>query len=45
MRFGIDFEGLLERSWGDFEPNLAAKLGARWHQHPTKNDFNKHAQK
>ena len=45
MRFGIDFEGLLERSWGDFEPKLGAKLGPRWHQYPTKNDVDKHAQK
>ena len=30
MRFGMDFEGLLERSWGDFEPKLGAKLGPTW---------------
>ena len=30
MRFGMDFEGLLERSWGDLGPKLGAKLGPSW---------------
>ncbi len=34
MRFGMDFEWLLERSWGDLGPKLGPKLGPSWDENP-----------